>query len=172
MSIPWSLLREGDNTVRLIAAGGPRDISLVDRIRLTYTHNYQADGNALRLTAAANQPSSLRQPANGADLLLITQRQFFPAVEALKMLRQSEGLSVAVVDIADIYDEFSYGNKSPQAVKDFVAYAASNWKKAPRYLLLGGDASYDERNYLGLGEFDLVPTKLVDTALMETAGDD
>ena len=35
-----------------------------------------------------------------------------------------------------------------------------------------GDASYDPRNYLGLGNFDLVPTKLVDTAYFETASDD
>jgi hypothetical protein len=35
-----------------------------------------------------------------------------------------------------------------------------------------GDASYDPRNYLGLGDFDLVPTKLVDTAYFETASDD
>ena len=30
----------------------------------------------------------------------------------------------------------------------------------------------DPRNYLGLGDFDLLPTKLVDTALLETASDD
>jgi hypothetical protein len=37
---------------------------------------------------------------------------------------------------------------------------------------LVGDASYDPRNYLGQGSFDLVPTKLVDTAYFETASDD
>jgi len=35
-----------------------------------------------------------------------------------------------------------------------------------------GDASFDPRNYLGLGNQDLLPTKLVDTAYMETASDD
>src|SRR5206468_940727 len=30
----------------------------------------------------------------------------------------------------------------------------------------------DPRNYLGLGEFDLVPTKLLPTTLLETASDD
>ncbi|HKQ04256.1 MAG TPA: C25 family cysteine peptidase, partial [Blastocatellia bacterium] len=33
-------------------------------------------------------------------------------------------------------------------------------------------ASYDPKNYLGLGEADVVPTKLIDTSLMETASDD
>jgi hypothetical protein len=35
-----------------------------------------------------------------------------------------------------------------------------------------GDASFDPRNYLGLGEMDYVPTKLIDTVYMETASDD
>ena len=62
--------------------------------------------------------------------------------------------------------------KSPQAVKDFLLYARTRWKLAPRYVLLAGDASYDQKNYLGAGDFDLVPTKLIDTEFMETASDD
>ena len=34
-----------------------------------------------------------------------------------------------------------------------------------------GDASLDPKNYLGYGDSDYVPTKLVDTELMETASD-
>ena len=39
-------------------------------------------------------------------------------------------------------------------------------------MLLAGDASYDPRNYLGFGDNDRVPTKLVDTEWLETASDD
>jgi hypothetical protein len=39
-------------------------------------------------------------------------------------------------------------------------------------VLLAGDASFDPRNYLGFGDSDLVPTKLVETDLLETASDD
>ena len=39
-------------------------------------------------------------------------------------------------------------------------------------MLLVGDASFDPRNYLGLGNQDFLPTKLLDTAYMETASDD
>ena len=39
-------------------------------------------------------------------------------------------------------------------------------------MLLGGDASYDPKNYLGQGYNDLVPTRLLDTSLTETASDD
>ena len=38
--------------------------------------------------------------------------------------------------------------------------------------MLLGDASVDPRNYLGMGTFDYVPTKLVRTSLLRTASDD
>ena len=71
-----------------------------------------------------------------------------------------------------MYDEFNFGNKSPQALKDFLSYAKTSWTKAPGYVLLGGTASFDPRNYLGLGETDLVPTLFVQTSHLETASDD
>ncbi|HJQ27611.1 MAG TPA: C25 family cysteine peptidase [Blastocatellia bacterium] len=121
---------------------------------------------------SANRPSQWRRAANGADLLIFTRREFAAALQPLVALRQSQGLSVALVDVEDAYDEFSFGQKTPQALKDFVSYAAANWKQAPRFLLLAGSATYDARNYLGYGDYDLVPTKLIDTAEMETASDD
>ena len=120
---------------------------------------------------AANIPSSLRNSGNGADLLIITHRDFFAALEPLAALRRSQGLAVKVVDLEDVRDEFSYGHKTPQALIDFVSYAGTSWKRAPRYLLLAGDSSFDARNYLGFGDFDIVPTRLIDTELMETASD-
>jgi hypothetical protein len=39
-------------------------------------------------------------------------------------------------------------------------------------VLLVGDGSFDPRNRLGLGEWDLVPAKLVHTAVLETASDE
>ena len=117
-------------------------------------------------------PSSWRQAANGADLVILTRRELMPALEPLKTLRQSQGLKVSIINVVDIYDEFSFGQKSPQALKDFLSFAASSWKIAPRYALFAGDASLDPRNYLGQGDFDLVPTRLIDTAHMETGSDD
>ena len=119
-----------------------------------------------------DQPSSWRQSSNGATLVIFTRREFMMALEPLKALRQSQGYKVALVDIEDAYDEFSYGNKTPQAVKDFLAYARSNWKIAPRFVILAGDASFDPKNYLGFGANDLVPTRLIDTQFLETASDD
>jgi hypothetical protein len=76
------------------------------------------------------------------------------------------------MDVTDLYDEFNFGRKSPQAIKDFLSWARTHWKKAPQYVLLVGDGSFDPRNFLGLGDFDFVPTKLIDTVYLETASDD
>ena len=119
-----------------------------------------------------NQPSHWRQPGNAADFVILTASELMPALDSLKALRQRQGYQVAIVDIEDVYDEFSYGNKTPQAIKDFLAYAHFNWKIAPGFLMLVGDASLDPKNYLGFGDNDIVPTKLIDTQLMETASDD
>ncbi|HSE36935.1 MAG TPA: C25 family cysteine peptidase, partial [Blastocatellia bacterium] len=119
-----------------------------------------------------DQASSWRQSSNAADLVIFTRREFMLAVNPLKELRQSQGYKVSVVDIEDVYDEFSFGNKTPLALKEFLAYAHSNWKVAPRFVMLVGDASFDSKNYLGFGWNDLVPTNLIDTQLMETASDD
>ncbi|HKP87851.1 MAG TPA: C25 family cysteine peptidase [Blastocatellia bacterium] len=118
----------------------------------------------------ANRPSELRK-AN-ADFIIITRREFADALRPLVSLRQRQGLSVAVVDIEDIYDEFGFGQKSPFAMRDFLSVAKSSWKRKPQYVLFAADASYDPKNYLGQGDSDLVPTRLIDTLFMETASDD
>jgi hypothetical protein len=120
----------------------------------------------------ANQPSEWQQPSNGGDFVIIARGELLASLEPLKAARQKQGLSVAAVDIADVYDEFSYGQKTPQAVKDFLYYAKANWRKAPRYVMFVGDSSHDPKNYLGYGDLDLVPTRFIDTQFMETASDD
>jgi hypothetical protein len=120
----------------------------------------------------ADQFSNWREPGHAADLVIITTRDFASSVDPLIALRQSQGYRVAIVDVEDIYDEFSFGNKSPQAIKEFLAYARSKWQTAPRFALIVGDASLDPKDYQGQGDFDLVPTRLIDTQLMETASDD
>jgi hypothetical protein len=120
----------------------------------------------------SNHPSSWYQSRDGYDLVIISYRDFVGSLDPLRKLRESQRLRVALIDIEDLYDEFSFGVKSPKAMKDFLTYAKTKWQKPPRFVLLVGDASYDPRNYLGLGSFDLVPTKMVDTAYFETASDD
>lgn len=123
-------------------------------------------------TTVANDLSDWNSSANGADMVIVTHKSFRQAIEPLANLRRNQGLVVAVVDVEDIYDEFSYGAHTPAAIKSFLMSAAGNWSRKPQYLLLVGDSSWDPRNYLNEGDNDLVPTKLIDTSFLETSSDD
>ncbi|MFL6273585.1 MAG: C25 family cysteine peptidase [Blastocatellia bacterium] len=155
----------------------------------------EADGKSYRVTVAAQEagervllaisdkgygqgaqvlqqtPSNWHEVKDGADVLMITHSSLQAALDPLVSLRKEQGYTVAVVDIEDLYDEYSYGQHTPQAVAEFIA-ATRSWKRMPRWVLLVGDASYDGKNYLGLGENDLVPTKVIWTNTFETASDD
>jgi hypothetical protein len=122
-------------------------------------------------TMSANQPSTWHATGQGSEVVIITTGTFRDRIDPLKAWREAQGWSVAVIDVEDLYDEWSCGAKSPWALRDFLSYASAQWQPPPRFVVLVGGASFDPRNYLGLGEFDFVPTKLVDTAFLETASD-
>jgi len=118
-----------------------------------------------------NQPSDWRAKTNAAQFVILTHRDFRAAAERLAQARRTQGWSVAVVELEDAYDEFSYGVKTPQAIKDLLTHARLNWQESPAYALIIGDATYDPRNYSGAGNSDFAPTKLGETAYLETALD-
>ena len=71
-----------------------------------------------------------------------------------------------------MYDEFSYGVHGPEAIRSFLQRANTSWTAHPKWVVLLGDASFDPRNYLGMGSFDFLPTKLVPSFYLKTASDD
>jgi Peptidase family C25 len=119
-----------------------------------------------------NQASTLNLNTNAANFLVIAHKSLLASLTPLLALRQSQGMSTAIVDVEDVYDEFGYGLHGPQAIKDFLQYAVGHWATPPRYVIFAGDATNDPRGYEGLGDFDLVPTKLIDATFSETASDD
>jgi autotransporter-associated beta strand protein len=120
----------------------------------------------------ANVPSNWHA-SQGADLVIIGDGTLLPAVQRLVAQRQAEGLKVATVDVADAYDEFSYGAKDAYAIREFLRYASAHWTISPRYVFLIGNASFNPRNYPGFGTgADLVPAIFVETTFEEVASDD
>jgi hypothetical protein len=131
-----------------------------------------ADKIKTAVSMTGNQPSNLKGTHNQADMIIITHSSLLTSLAPLKTMRESQKLLVTVVDVEDIYDEFNQGERSPKAIRDFLQTAARSWKKAPRFVLIVGDATYDPKSYLGGGNFDLVPSKLIDAQYLETASDD
>jgi hypothetical protein len=101
---------------------------------------------------------NLANPPTGADYILITHRdigwdadrkpyQWLTDLTALRADPQAQDLGVKVVDVQDIFDEFSYGIESPEALRDFLAYAYTYWPQpAPQYVLLVGDSTRNPKN--------------------------
>jgi len=138
-----------DNGYRLV---NPVTKSAADGYQFEFIYNsaqpavlYMASQNALKSVdrVEMDQPSNLQNPANSADYLIITHKEFREAAERLAEYRRDSGLRTMVVDIQDVYDEFSGGIFDPRAIKRFIAYAFENWQRpAPLYVLLFGDATY------------------------------
>ena len=122
----------------------------------------------------SDTPSTLRNPSNGADYLIISHSDFVTAALPLADFRAAQGLRTQVVDVQDVYDEFSDGIFDPQAIHDFLAYAYDNWAlPAPAYVLLVGDGHLDFKNHSGFGETMRIPPWLayIDPWMGETAAD-
>ena len=245
--VPTGVLQNWSNTVTLTAQNGDYDTSLIQSIRITYPHTYEADSDQLKFTGRAgdqlyvtgfstapavlditepnhpvqvlgqvtssngkyamalqvpwttsslaassrhtllalaetrisasfdvrpNHPSHWHSPQAGADIAMVTYEDFAGTLLPLLRAHQGQGKSSAVVAINDLYDEFTFGEHSPFAIRAFLQAAQKNWRKSPTYLLLNGRASLDPRNYLGFGHLDLVPTRILPSSSLMTASDD
>lgn len=107
----------------------------------------------------------LKAEERGADYVAIVAdiEGFEEALAPLIQHRESQGLSVTAVPLSQVYDEFSFGRQTPEAIRDFLAYAVAEWEPSPQYALLVGDASYDLYNYANGANKNILPTYLVYT---------
>lgn len=123
-------------------------------------------------SVTANDPSNLKVTTHAARLVIIAHKNWMTQAQDWANYRIGQGFSVKVVEVSEIYDEFNYGDLSSLSIRDFLQYAKTNWQTTPNYALLLGDASYDSRNYQGLGYNNFVPTHIVNTVFTETGSDD
>jgi hypothetical protein len=126
----------------------------------------------LRPVVRTPLPGTLRRTTNRADYLLIAPRSLLSAAQPLLDLRAAQGLAVRAAALDEVFQEFGYGEATPEAIREFVAYAYHSWEApSPRYVVLLGDASYDYRNLVGGGAANLVPPLMVKTTFLWTASD-
>ncbi len=107
-------------------------------------------------------PGALRTLGNGADYLIVTHQDFASAAQRLAAWREQDDrfgapLQTMVVDVQDIYDEFSGGLLDPAGIRNFLAYAVENWSPRPFFVVLFGDGSYDYKNNSGTSPGNWIP---------------
>jgi hypothetical protein len=139
-----------------------------DRTLLAFSSDQVSPPAALSF----HSPSAFAEQKSGADMIIITHPDFVASLAPLVTLRKSQGHEVALVTVDQLFDAFNYGERSPFALRDYLQFAATNWRDRPEAVLLAGDASVDPRNYLGFGYLDFVPTRIIETAAFKTASDD
>ena len=110
--------------------------------------------------------SDLRQRERSPQFLIVSHASFLEALRLLVAARVEQGLDSWVVDIEDVYDEYSDGIFDPEAIRLFVNdLMADREGEDPRlkYVWLVGDATYD---YKGIrpGSRNYVPTHHSDDA--------
>ncbi|MCP4627730.1 MAG: hypothetical protein GY850_30060, partial [bacterium] len=106
--------------------------------------------------------SDLKHRWNRVDYMVITPASLRTAADSLADHRRSMGFDTKVVELEAVVDTFNHGVFSPKAVKDFLAYVCSSWRKPPGYVVLVGNGTYDYKNYLGHDD-NLMPPLLVKT---------
>ncbi|MEZ4928863.1 MAG: type IX secretion system sortase PorU [Chitinophagales bacterium] len=94
------------------------------------------------------------------DLFIITNNDFLSEANRLANFHRDNGLTVAVVDVQKIFNEFSSGEQDITAIRNFFKMfydRATNQQDMPKYALFFGDASFDYKDKLGKGQ-NIVPT--------------
>lgn len=83
------------------------------------------------------------------DMIILVQPELLTEASRLADFRRSEGLDVAVVTPEQVYNEFSSGMQDITAIREFCRMfyfrAGTDTSLMPKYLLLFGDGSYDNR---------------------------
>lgn len=132
------------------------------------------DNSFLTPKYIGNVPNQDLHGLTQADYIIVHHPEMQEAAEKLANFhRSTNGLSVHVVPVDKIYNEFASGAKDISAIRDFVKMfydrAGTDENKMPKYLLLLGQASYDYKNIIPISA-KIVPTYETDESLSATEG--
>ncbi|MGB8212670.1 MAG: C25 family cysteine peptidase, partial [Anaerolineales bacterium] len=112
------------------------------------------------LQAAPAPATNLNQKA---QYLIIAHPDFIGSspLGQLVQYHESQGMTVNVVNVEDLYAKYTYGIFDPQAIKQYIAYAAKNL--GTKYVLLVGGDTSDYRNYTGANSISFIPSLYTST---------
>ncbi len=93
-------------------------------------------------------PTGLRNPAEGADTVIVSHASLRPAAEVLAQWHRNHGRRALVVDAQDAYDEFNDGIYHPKAIPAMLTWAHAHWPPpGPQFLTLMGDGHWNFKGY-------------------------
>lgn len=154
-STPWILsLPSSGQPQRIVnasASGSGSNITLTWQVETTLDERFVVVPDAdikVPLSVEQFNDAGLLNVNQQVDYLLISHKDFVGTVQPLANLHANRGLTTRIVDVQQVYDNFSDGTMSFRAIRDYLAYAYSNYQwPPPTYVLLVGDGTIDFRDY-------------------------
>ena len=139
-------LRGGEYWVQVTAASEdePRELIAFTSNQVRTLDATESCGPECRVT-----PQNLHGIQAWPDFVIITPDQFIQQSNALADRRRAEGLTVEVVDVQQIYNEFSGGLQDVRGIRDYLKFLydrSPDEERLLRYVLLFGDGHFDYRN--------------------------
>ncbi len=126
------------------------------------------DGAALTPVFVAKVPNQNLHALPAADYLIVSHRDFLTQAERLADLHRADGWVVHVVDVQQVYNEFSSGMQDPVAIRWFAKmfYDRANQTgiAPPLNLAIFGDGSYDPLEGRSPGNNNMVVTYQTDNS--------
>jgi len=126
-------------------------IDQADSLHEFFTVKQQAYETPVILGPMANQNIA---GMNVPDYIIISPSNYINAAKKLQNYHATvNGLKTELVNVNEIFNEFSGGQASAIGIRNFIKYlfnkASSNKVATPRYLLLMGIGNYNSRTYNG-----------------------
>ena len=124
-------------------------------------HEFAIAGNSglmsVQGVTSVSTTQNLHNQDTTYDLIIIAPSDFFSAAYQLQSHRAQppDSIKSIVVDIQDIYKEFSGGLQDPTGIRNFLYYAYNNWNA--KYVLLLGNGHYDYRNIASSAKNWIIP---------------
>ncbi|MCX6279747.1 MAG: type IX secretion system sortase PorU [Bacteroidetes bacterium] len=114
----------------------------------------------LEVKFSGEVPNQNLHSCQPTTMVIVTHPLFMQqAMQLASLHNQGSNMSVQIVKVNEIFNEFSCGQPDPTAIRDFVRmlYDRGTAATKPKYLLLFGDGSYDPKNRVP-GNNNLIPT--------------
>ncbi len=115
------------------------------------------------------------QDLHGAEVpeyVIVTHKSFVQQAEQLAQLhRDKEGMNVLVATQEEVFNEYSSGRPDPVAIRQLMRNLRKSDPEGvnPRYLLLFGKGTYDNRNILGSNQLTTITYQYPSVVLSDIA---
>ncbi len=110
----------------------------------------QSMNSAVVCGSACNvAPQNLHGIQSWPNFIIVSPSLFFDQARTLADRRRAEGMTVEVVDIRQIYNEFSGGQQDVRGLRDYLKFIydrSPDEERLLKYVLLFGDGHFDYRD--------------------------